>query len=78
MTREEVEPLFRVTSDPSWRVEYLWRGTWVVVSYCGSERAASEALQRHIGRSVVWSNMTPEQRRASVLRVSEPLNEVPV
>lgn len=68
MTEEEIRPLFRVVADPSWRVEYRWKGQWVVVSYCGSETTAKAALERHVARSVAWSNMTLEERTRSVLR----------
>ncbi len=68
MTEEEIRPLFRVVSEPSWRVEYLWKGQWSVVAHCKTQAAAEIFMESRIARTVLWSNMTPDQRYRSTFR----------
>jgi acyl-CoA reductase-like NAD-dependent aldehyde dehydrogenase len=60
----------RIVSEPSWRVQAMFKGEWITAAYCGSEASANRALAKMEQREEEWAKMTQEERMRSILRES--------
>lgn len=68
LEEQAVRQEYRITGDPSWRVEKRHNGQWVVAYYCSTEGGAAEQLEKCIRRQLEWNRMTPDERILATLR----------